>query len=128
MCSQHHAVIGERMFLCLCSLLVFILSCGRLAVAATDTGAASTSFPATGGPSSSVTPAPGGTGATLKATLHPALDAMVTATPDFTVTATPKSEAPSAATQAPSTTAAKTVLSAEGSHLLVLIVFFMQQI
>ncbi|XP_037546949.1 tectonic-3 [Nematolebias whitei] len=101
------------MFFCLYSLHVFIFSCGRLAVAATESGTASTSLPTTEGSSSSATPAPGGTGATQKATLHPALVTMVT-TVDLTVTATPVSEAPSAATEAPSSTTVKTVLSTEG--------------
>ncbi|XP_017289136.1 tectonic-3 isoform X2 [Kryptolebias marmoratus] len=96
------------MFFCLCSLHVFILSWGRSALAATDFGTASASSPTTREPSGSVTPAPGGTGPTQEATLHPALVSMVTATQDFTVAAT------ASVSEAPSGTTIKPALSAEG--------------
>ncbi|XP_069547750.1 tectonic-3-like isoform X2 [Brachyistius frenatus] len=88
------------------SLQIFIILCGRLDLAVTESGVSSA--PTNGEPFSSATPAPGGTTArgtgvslTEEDTLQPTLDSMVTTV--TTVTTTPVSEVPAVATEAATT-------------------------
>uniref|UniRef100_A0A1A8EXC0 Tectonic family member 3 n=2 Tax=Nothobranchius korthausae TaxID=1143690 RepID=A0A1A8EXC0_9TELE len=123
-------------FWCLFWLHVYIASCGGVgARAAADqmTAGAVDTTPAIGGPFSSATSAPGGSGVTEQATRQPALDSMITTTQDSMVTNTPDSmvtntqdsmvTAPrdsmvttsSSISEAPSpTTTVQTVISGEG--------------
>uniref|UniRef100_A0A1A8HPK1 Tectonic family member 3 n=1 Tax=Nothobranchius kuhntae TaxID=321403 RepID=A0A1A8HPK1_NOTKU len=77
-------------FWCLFWLHVYIASCGGVEAraAADQRTAGAVDTPLTiGGPFSSATSAPGGSGVTEQATRQPALDSMITTTPDSLVTA-----------------------------------------
>lgn len=103
------------------SVPIFIVLCGRLANAATESGVTSTDniSPTNGEPFSSATPAPGGTAALDSATVGTA----EAVTLDSVITTLSVSEAPTVVSEAPSATTAQPVLTSQGNLLLPLDIY-----
>lgn len=96
---------------------IFLVLCGRLANAATESGVTST-FNSTGESVSSPTPAPGGTEAVDSASVGPTEAAALNFTQDSPNTTQAVSEAPTMATEEPPATTAQPLVTSEGTlHL-----------
>lgn len=96
---------------------IYLVLCGRLANAATESGVTST-VNSTGEAVSSPTPAPGGTEAVDSASVGPTEAAALNFTQDSPNTTLAVSEAPTVATEEPPATTAKPLVTSEGTlHL-----------